>query len=328
MDKVDELENDILYLQEEVKEREVKVMELLAEMGEDQKLSEDRAEQILMLQIENDSLRQVAPDQAEDMHQELKKQLVVSQKKLVQQEKQIKDVLETCQEQSQQLVEELKTEKEKVKLHTGLQQQVQSLERSNNRLIQESKVEVIEEIRQEQKKEVENKEKEVQQLRLHVAELMEHLEHSDRLSNLQEQDMVEVRSQLQQLKNENVRLQEKIDFKEHEFKDMISNLENQELKDEEENERVFDLAEQMRHGEESYCPHSRTGSMSAVEDNINYSLMEKSYQRRDNHSITVNQGKEKELQLLAIKGEKLNQEVLQLHNDLAVLQKQNSQLEE
>lgn len=57
---------------------------------------------------------------------------------------------------------------------------MQSLERSNNRLIQESKIEVIEEIREEQKKNVENKEKEVQQLRLHVEELMEHLEHSDR----------------------------------------------------------------------------------------------------------------------------------------------------
>lgn len=62
MDKMDELENDILYLQEEVKERDVKVMELMAEMTEDQKLSEDRAQQIQMLQIENTSLRQVAPD--------------------------------------------------------------------------------------------------------------------------------------------------------------------------------------------------------------------------------------------------------------------------
>lgn len=131
--------------------------------------------------------------------------------------------------------------------------------------------------------------------------------------------MVETRSQVQQLKNENARLQEKIDFKEHEFKDMISNLENQEVKEEDENFRVFDLAEQMRHGEESYSRHSRQGSISAVEDNINYSLMEKSYQRRENHSITANQGKDKELQLLAIKGEKLNQEVLQLNNDLAVL---------
>lgn len=69
-------------------------------------------------------------------------------------------------------------------MQSTLQKQVQSLEKFNEQLIQNSKSEVIDEIVKEQKKEVDNKEKEVIQLKEHIAELMEDLDNHEHQSNL------------------------------------------------------------------------------------------------------------------------------------------------